>query len=264
MQRNAILLLTLMLLGLRALTGAAPDAVRAETFVLYDGALGGTPDAQGFTYLTLPLVGAAARQSFADGATTLDTTAVQAESAGYFAQNMPVLDRNLGYTVRFTVAVEEEAHASPHRAGFSVIVLGQDLLGIELGFWEDEIWAQEGGREALFTHAEGAAFDATAGLIAYELTISGAQYALAADGEPLLAGALRDYTAFEGTFDPYETPNFFFLGDNTASARARIRLSYAAVTATAAVPPTPTPTPSPTPGATPPPAAQRYLPIVRR
>ena len=119
MQRNAILLLTLMLLGLHVLPGAAPAAVRAETFVRYDGALGGTPDTQGFTYLTLPLVGAAARQSFTDGATTLDTTAVQAESAGYFAQNMPALDRNLGYTVRFTVAVEQETHANPHTIAYT-------------------------------------------------------------------------------------------------------------------------------------------------
>jgi hypothetical protein len=41
---------------------------------------------------------------------------------------------------------------------------------------------------------------------------------------------LRDYTNFSGPIDPYETPNFIFMGDNTTSAEARIKLSFVSVT----------------------------------
>jgi hypothetical protein len=35
--------------------------------------------------------------------------------------------------------------------------------------------------------------------------------------------------SFEGPVNPYRTPNFIFLGDDTGSARAKIRLAYVAV-----------------------------------
>ncbi|HEY3230532.1 MAG TPA: hypothetical protein VGJ87_15015, partial [Roseiflexaceae bacterium] len=102
-----------------------------------------------------------------------------------------------------------------------------------LGFWSDHIWAQEGGAEPnLFTHAEDAPFTTTTGLISYTLAIHGGTYALAANGAPILSGNLRDYSAFAGPIDPYETPNFIFLGDDTTSARAKIRLAALAVTVT--------------------------------
>jgi hypothetical protein len=47
----------------------------------------------------------------------------------------------------------------------------------------------------------------------------------------VLSGSLRDYTAFSGPVDPYETPNLIFIGDDTSSASARIRLSYVSVAA---------------------------------
>ncbi|MDQ4076381.1 MAG: hypothetical protein M3220_09070, partial [Chloroflexota bacterium] len=224
---------------------AVSEAFATETVVLYDGALGGTPDRQGFLYLTQPLR-AEATQSFEDGVTTLDTTVVREEMVGYFSRStlMPTLDRMRGYTVSFTVQVASEDHAGSDkdgdgvgdRAGFSVIVLGEDLKGIELGFWEDEIWAQADGinppGNEIFTHAEGVAFDTTSDLLPYELTIRGDVYTLAMDSQVLLSGPLRDYTAFTGPIDPYETPNFLFLGDDTSSAQALIRLSYVAVTVT--------------------------------
>jgi len=51
----------------------------------------------------------------------------------------------------FTVQVVEEYHADSDkdgdgvgdRAGFSVIALSSDAQGIEVGFWKDQIWAQE-------------------------------------------------------------------------------------------------------------------------
>jgi len=200
-----------------------PPAV-GQTTRLYEGADNtGTPDTQGFLYVA---DSASAIQTFSDGITTLDTTASQAIHAGYFSQSPLKLDRETGYTLRFTTHLLSESHTGPDRAGFSVIALSSDLQGIELGFWEDEIWAQEGGLSPnLFTHAEGAAFDTTAGLIPYELTILGNTYALATGSTAILSGTLRDYTAFNGFPDPYETPNLVFLGDDTTSAQASIRIS---------------------------------------
>lgn len=204
-----------------------------STVTLYDGALGGTPDTQGFTYLTNPLFNPSATQTFANGVTTLDTTPSTGEAAGYFANSTlyPALDRTAGYSLLFTAQVVTETHANNDRAGFSVIVLSSDKMGIELGFWTNEVWAQEGGTTNLFTHAEGQAFNTTTGFITYTLTILGNNYALSADGAPVLSGSVRDYTAFVGFPDPYQTPNLIFLGDDTSSAQATIRLSFIRITA---------------------------------
>jgi hypothetical protein len=212
-------LVSATILGLLLLPGTPPAA--AATVTLYDGALNtGTPGTQGFSYLTEPIVSAQASQSFANGTTTLTTTLQISDKAGYFAKSnlMPQLDRTAGYTVRFTTQVLEENHSNNNRAGLSVIVLGSDLRGIELGFWEDQVWAQSG---ADFTHAETAALDTTTGLIAYELRILGNSYTLTGGGATL-SGSLRDYSA-EGP--PYTLANFLFLGDDTTSASARIRLT---------------------------------------
>ena len=88
----------------------------------------------------------------------------------------------------------------------------------------------------------------------------GDTYTLTANAEPLLTGPLRDYSAFAGFPDPYETPNFLFLGDNTTSAQARVRLRFVSVTGTEPVVPantgeisvpTASSTPQPQPSATP-------------
>jgi hypothetical protein len=210
--------------------------------VLYDAALGGTPDTQGkLIFRTSPE--AAARQAFADGATTLDTMAQQADAAGYFGnpKAVPALDRAAGYALSFAVQLIEEYHADSDkdgdgvgdRAGFSVLVLSSDTRGIELGFWPDQIWAQEEGAAEppagkLFTHAEYALFDTTR-LTSYTLAIEGEVYTLSSAGQPILSGPLRDYRAFEGPVNPYRTPNFLFLGDDTGSARAIARLAYVAL-----------------------------------
>lgn len=221
--------------------------------VLYDGALNtGLPDTQGFlTYLFFPLVPpASAVQSFAGGVTTLDTTPDQDDYAGYFREETTGggLNRLAGYTVRFTGQVDSEVHAGSDRngdglddrAGFSLIVLSSDLQGIELGFWENKIWAQEGGLPVssggrLFTQAEGAAFDTTTGLIPYDLTVLGDSYTLTSGDTFILSGSLRDYTAFTGTFDLlYKTPNLIFLGDDTSAAQAEIKLAAVSVAVNAA------------------------------
>lgn len=206
-------------------------------FVLYDGMLNtGTPATQGFVYLTNPLVGAHATQTFTQPVTILDTTPQIGDYAGYFAKQAeyPPLDRMSGYQVLFTVQVLTETHISADRAGFSVLVISRDLRGIELGFWRNEVWAQEGGAAPqLFTHAEGAAFDTTGDLIPYRLTIKGEHYHLAANGTTILSGPLRDYTTATVPLpiNPYTTPNLIFLGDDTGGAQAKIGIAFASVSA---------------------------------
>ena len=227
---------TLIAWGVAASLFFAPSVAASvgpqATTVLYDGALGTPPEAQGLLFADLP-PGAATRTT-AGGATTLDTTASNTIFAGYTVSPTiaPVLDRHSGYSLTFTAQVITETHINNHRAGFSVIVLSTDTLGIELGFWTDRVWAQEGGSPPnLFTQAEGAALDTTTGLVTYTLMVDGGRYSLFADGQPALTGALRDYTQFVGPINPYSTPNFIFLGDDTTSARGSVRFSYVAVTA---------------------------------
>ena len=203
--------------------------------VLYEGSLNtGTPDTQGFLYLTNPLLGAQATQAFTTPVTTLDTMLRMSDYAGYFAEPVlyPSLDRVRGYQVLFIVQVMTETHISRDRAGFSLLVTSSDKRGIELGFWSDEIWAQEGGASQPFTHAEEATFTTTADLTSYRLSVLGNNYTLAADGSTVLSGSLRDYTLAPPPplpLNPYNTPNLIFLGDDTSSAQARIEFRYAAV-----------------------------------
>jgi len=210
-----------------------------QTNILYDGTLGGTPSTQGFEFLAF---GSQAEQRFANGITTLDTMPSGSDLAGYFIGEKFSLDRALGYELQFTIQIQDEAHADRDRAGFSIIILSEDLSGIELGFWTNEIWAQEGGTDRLFKHAEGVAFNTISDLITYRLAISGDMYTLLANDSQILTGPLRDYTAFINTIDPYETPNFLFLGDNTTKAQAKSDIAYVALEAAVLAPDTPTPT----------------------
>ena len=53
-----------------------------------------------------------------------------------------------------------------------------------------------------------------------------------ADGSVILTGKVKDYSANpQGAlpYDPYETPNFLFFGDNTTSAAANIDLQSISV-----------------------------------
>ena len=208
---------------------------KAHAVTLYDGALHSLPEAQGWMYGELP-PGMVSR-GVAGGITSLDTTAFGPTMAGYFSSvpfvgrhpDQPVLNRFQGFTVSFTVQLLAETHSSADRAGFSVIVTGHDFFGLELGFWTDEIWAQNA--TPLFTHGEGVGFDTTRGLIEYTVAVQGSSYTLLADGASILRGALRDYRASVGPLSfPYHTSNMLFFGDDTSSASAAVHV--AAITAT--------------------------------
>ena len=62
------------------------------------------------------------------------------------------------------------------------------------------------------------------------MSVLGNNYTLSTGNTNILSGKLRDYTAFSGSVDPYETPNLIFLGDDTTSASANIKLSSVFVT----------------------------------
>lgn len=205
-----------------ALLASVPVAARAQ--VLYDGALNTAPGDQGWFAFTV-----GATETVSGGATTLDTQALNAVQAGY-SRTDTTLDRNGGFSLRFTVRLLAESHANPDRAGFSLICLTSDAKGIELGFWSDRVFAQSDS-PSLFVHAEEGFLDTTAARTPYTLDVQGSAYTLRAHGAVVLSGALRDYTGFAGFPDPYETPNFLFLGDDTTSARGAFQLSRVAVTA---------------------------------
>jgi len=241
--RQAKAVAPLGLLMALALGAASPARAAAPTAtaVLYDGSLGTKPGAQGWFYQ-----GGGANESFSNGATAVDTTSSKSIMSGYFASQagffgstapVPVLDRAAGYTLTFAAQVEAEDHSGSDkngdgigdRAGFSVIALSSDKLGIELGFWTNQVWAQEGGADAVrFTHAEGAAINTT-GLITYELTLYGDSYRLSSGNTTILIGKARDYTAEQGLINPYSTPNFLFFGDDTSSASGRFRIARIAI-----------------------------------
>lgn|GEM_PF-345545 len=251
----------LAVLGLLVLVALPLQAAWASATVLYDGSVTNSlPGNQAFDFIAFP---SGATQTWAGGATTLDTSSANNISAGYFTDEtgaygsgvLPVLNRTTGFSVQFTAQVITETHANNHRAGFSIIVLSDDQLGIELGFWTNEIWAQNGPPN-LFTHGEGVSYNTTTGLTQYTLEMSGSTYTLKAAGNTILTGAVRDYTSFSGFPDVYETPNFIFLGDDTTSARASVRIAAVSVTTntgggTATFTPSATVTASPTASNTP-------------
>jgi hypothetical protein len=152
----------------------------------------------------------------------LDTSLSTTTQAGYSLISPVPLNRTNGFTLGFTAQLHTGSHASTNRAGFSLILMDNDQRGLELGFWSDHIFAQ--ADSPLFVHAEDVAFATTNSFIDYRLSLFSTNYLLRAQGEPILSGPIRNYTAFSGFPHPYRTPNFIFLGDDTSSASAAVSL----------------------------------------
>jgi hypothetical protein len=246
LRRFALLLLTLI-------------QAHAATVTLYDGSLGTAPGTQGWI-------------TSAQGGSTItpDATGVVFSSTlsdgdrGGYSRFSNALNRNAGYTIRFDLQVLSEDHSNPaaqnntaidslaDRSGVSLIFLSSDLQGIELGFWTDEIWAQNDGAVKAdpisapsgtrFTHGEGASFNTT-NLTRYDLSVEGTTYRIYAGGNfiaPILSGSLRNYSN-EGL--PYSLANLMFFGDNTTSARGSFRLNLVTLTDSPVVEPAGVPEP---------------------
>lgn len=194
-------------------------AVRAGT-LLYNGALGTAPQTQG--WLEFTALGGTPTTTTTSSNTTLDTTSNIDIMGGYsnytplgalVNSSFPAMSPTTGFTVNLGVQVNSESHSNNNRGGFDWIVLGSDENGVELDFWDGDIWAQS----TSFTHAEDAAFNTTAAITQYALTISGSTYTLDANGTQILTGSTRNYSSF-GV--PYNLANYIFIGDDTNAADA--------------------------------------------
>jgi hypothetical protein len=189
-----------------------------------------TPEQQGWLYQSRPPAPAPAVTATSKG-TIVDTTGNINKDVGYFRQSPAPLNRKTGYTIRFSMQVNSQSSQSNDSAGFSVIVSSALLAGetqpygIELGFWQSSIWAQN----ANFTPGEKVSYNTSAAVRNYRLYVKGKNYKLFADGSstPILKGQLRQYTGgapFPEAPNPYSTPNMIFLGDKTTSAGAKVTL----------------------------------------
>jgi hypothetical protein len=196
----------------------AATAAHALPVVLYNGTLGTSPTAQGWLLGTIP-GGGTVSEVVGGGGVTLTTTPLI--RSGYGLLSPLPLDRTISYSLSFDLQLNSEVHTSNDRAGLSVIAIGDDLQGIELGFWTGDIWAQNLG----FTHGEDAAYNTTQRTV-YTLEVSGGGYELIANGAVLLSGSLRNYSA---SGFPYNTANSVFVGDDTFSADASTSFYAASV-----------------------------------
>lgn len=154
-------------------------------------------------------------ETLAGGAAVLTTAgSPDLNRAGYSRISPINLDRDAGYIFTFDVRLASESHSTNDRAGLSILFIGDDLFGLELAFWTDEIWAQEVG----FTHSatERALFDTTQ-RTTYTIAVQGTGYTVFTGSTPLISGSLKNYS---GSGLPYSVTNFLFFGDDTTSASA--------------------------------------------
>ena len=170
---------------------------------LYDGTKPGLPASQGsLAYETLLQTGTQTLSAGSLGPVTLDTTAggSNSEYAGlsnygptstFVNPAFPVLSAATGFDLTFNMEVNAESHASTDRSGVSVILLGSDSTGIELGFWTNQVWAQgtNANPSLDFNHSEGTiSFNPAAGFYSYDLHVQGSTYTLSANGTQILTG----------------------------------------------------------------------------
>jgi hypothetical protein len=228
-------------------------SVSAATIKLYEPGIGLTPNtsnADGGPYLTFGQAGGGIQTSLDGASTNLNTTNANATAAGYSNRGViignpatpgafvneafPSLDRSTGYTLSFNVAINSESRTNNNRAGFSVIALSSDTQGIEIGFQDNvgvgTIFAQNSD----FTQEEFATVSLLETLRSstnYELAIFDNNYTLRANNTQILTGNLRSYNPTI-LFNPYQTRNFIFLGDDTSQAQANVNLGAVSLTTT--------------------------------
>ncbi len=205
--------------------------------ILYNATSTTLPSQQGWLGFGTGLIGTQIRTA---GGTTLNSTAMVNDGAGYSSHSrtaptlvngaFPVLNRSVGFSLDFRLRVISETHLTTNRAGFSVTLLDQGPTpqGIELGFWTNSIFSQGGGATPF--QAVGQKLDGVNTTVAtsYSLRILDQTYYLLGNNRLMLSGAVQAYNLAPRDprlpYNPYTTPNFLFLGDNTASASASVEL----------------------------------------
>lgn len=202
-------------------------ATHAVDILLYDSSLNTLPESQSWLFYAQDTgaVGSVDKTLIGSGTRLATDNAARAGWSNTIPlinmwknPNFPQLMSSEGFALEWSMRVVAESRVSANRSGFSMILLGDDNSGIELGFWSDEIWAQNS--DPLFTHGESVAKDTTSGMINYRLEIVENQYLLLADQAKILTGLTRNYTAFGSA--PYTLKNYLFFGDNTTSAGATV------------------------------------------
>ncbi|MEH2252601.1 choice-of-anchor Y domain-containing protein [Nostoc sp.] len=207
--RNKLVVLSVGLTML--LTG---NGSMAGVITLYDGASGVTPNqynapSQWLNFGSLN----GGTQSVSGGLTNLNTSSSNVTYAGYSNYNVanppvsssvitpttlvnssfPSLDRNAGYNLDFTVRINSQANNGTngaYRAGFSFIVLSSDKQGIEIGFRNNDIFAQVNASFNSIYPAEQitSANSLLSNLTTYNLNVSGNNYTLTSNATTLLSG----------------------------------------------------------------------------
>lgn len=228
----------------------------AQTVTLYSAVGGTKPDAQGSLVLGNITGAVETFQAGPPAFTNLNSSGNPSIYAGYSNYNagpaappvgftpttsvnpaFPTLNAASGFTLSFTMQLVAESHSSSDRAGFSVLLLGNDKKGIEIGFQNGGVFSQSSSFTQAETNFGGGLPSVLGSLTSYDLRITGGNYTLSTGNMTLLTGAVRDYTGASGFgTDVYRTSNFVFLGDDTTAASASINLAAASITASTAAP----------------------------
>jgi len=208
-----------------------PNFSSATVLTLYDDTQTNLPNNQ--QWLSYFATGSVTTTATADGVNMQTDNNAKAGFSNYPAlpfgfknPAFPALDSNTGFTLSFSMQLNNEQHISNYRSGFNVILLDKNSQGVELGFWQDSIWSQSDS--PLFqAKDEQVSFNTSNLLISYNLTLFDNNFFLAQDDNLLLTGDLKDYSAFSGGplgSIPYSLSSYLFLGDNSSSALADVTL----------------------------------------
>ncbi|MDX1963290.1 MAG: hypothetical protein SFX18_09065 [Pirellulales bacterium] len=222
------------------LTGMGNSAATAAPIILFNSTTGDTPTDDPWRWLyggDGGSIGAASSSvmnyNLTGGVMLLDTADPHTDRGGYFMTSGEIastgvnLNRQQGFALSFNLQILNELHADSNSAGFGITLLTSDNWGIELNFWNDLIFADN----ADFTHGEQVAFDTTANIVNYTLSVFDDHYCLFAPGmDSPLVGSLRQYAPSANSLIPYGQSNYLFFGDNSGNASAQVLFSQVGYT----------------------------------
>ncbi len=186
--------------------------------MLYDASSNVAPDASpwGWTYGAAGVLTHPVTAPSGNGYVTLSTGSINANSVGWAKSSPIILDPTKGFNTTWNVQLVSESHASDNlRAGLSFFALGSDKKGVEIGFWQDRIFAYNDNQA--FSPGESYSMDTMAAMHTYSLNVTGTTYKLLIDGVDRLDGSTRNYAAVRAQ---YNVANALWFGDDTSRAQS--------------------------------------------